>query len=166
MPRHTWPFVAILAVIVPFTLAACGDDDDDAGDRISDAAQDAQDTAAAAAEDVQSAVAGVTPITVDLDEVNGSGVDGKVIITPEGTDHARASFTIDIDDGGNDNPLSAGIWNSACSSISGDPEYNLGDADDGTSTERFDAGIDELREGDFVMALRDGATVVACGEVS
>lgn len=165
MTRNRWLFAAVLAAVLPFTLVACGDDDDDTADRIGDAASDAQDTAAAAAEDVQSAVAGVTPINVDLDEVNGSGVDGHAVITPEGTDHARASFAIDIDGSGG-RELAAGIWSGSCGSVAGDPEYSLGTADDGASTERFDVGVDELRDGDFVLALRDGATVVACGEVA
>lgn len=165
MFRRGWLSIGVLTAVLPMTLVACGDDDD-AGNRIGDAADSAPQTAAAVADAVQSAVSGVTPITIGLDEVNGSGVDGKAIITPEGADHARASFIVNIDDGGNDNPLTAGIWNGACESVTGDPEYNLGEAGDGVSTERFDTGVDDLRQGDFVMALRDGATVVACGEVS
>jgi hypothetical protein len=154
-----------LAAVLPFTLLACGDDDDDS------TIDDIRDTVSDAADEAQSAVAGIAPVHVDIEEVGGSMVSGNAILTPEGSDSTRVSFEIDSEDYASvtatpaNGEFEAGIWQGDCSAVSGSPAYDLNMVGDDASTEAVDVGIKELKDGDYVIALRDGDTVVACGAV-
>ncbi|MGE5597394.1 MAG: hypothetical protein ACM3S1_15315 [Hyphomicrobiales bacterium] len=159
-----WLYVGVLMVVLPFTLVACGDDDDDDGG-LQDAANDAATTIRDKAEDAQSAVAGIAPVTVDLDEQGGSGVSGDAIVTPEGSDTSRVTFNVDVDFDG-DKKFEAGIWEGSCDTVTGTPKFGLDELDEGNSTSQVDQGIQELKDGNYVIALRDGGKVVACGALS
>lgn len=169
MPQHAqrrgrWFLVFALGAVLPFTLVACGDDDDDsATERLEDAATSVGDAVSSGAENAQSAVAGITPLTVDLKEVADSGVTGNVVVTPEGSDRSRATFHLDVD--GSHGQLTAGIWESTCDGVAGEPAEDLGQVDDGTGTEAFSKSISDLKDSDHAFAVRDGAAVVACGGV-
>lgn len=162
--QKQWWLLGMLAVVLPFVLVACGDDDDDDDDTlddIQDQAGDAADTAQDAANEARSAVAGIAPIRVDLEEVDGSGVSGNAIVTPEGSDKVRVTFEIDSEgyrapggtDDDDDDDFEAGIWQGDCSTVSGRPAFDLDDLDDDVSSETADTGIDELKDGQYVIAL-------------
>jgi|GEM_PF-2707697 len=150
--------IAALALGLPFAVAACGDDDDD---DVSDRIDQARDTVQDAANDAQSAVAGVAPVNVTLNEVNGSRVSGTAIVTPEGNDRVRVTFEIDAeeyqplrhDDDGEDDYMEAGIWEGTCDTMSGNPRYDLDDVRDGVSTDTAGIGIQDLKDGNYVIAI-------------
>ncbi|MCC7364596.1 MAG: hypothetical protein IT303_09505 [Dehalococcoidia bacterium] len=168
-----WFMFGALAAVLPFALVACGDDEDadelqndiedaatDAADQLDDAADAAGDTAG----DAASAVAGVAPVQVDLSEQGGSGVSGDAIVTPEGTNRSRVTFTVDIERDAESGEYRAGIWMTDCETMTGEPEHDLGTIDDGQSTEAVGAGIDDLKDG-YVLAIMDGDTIAACGTI-
>lgn len=161
MPRR-WIIAAALAAVLPFTLIACGGDN--AGQDIQNQAGDAATQVGDVAKEAASNVAGVAPVTFDIKEQGASGVSGNAIITPEGSGRSRVSLTLSAKNASG-KQYAAAIVEGACGSAAGKTAYDLGQVGEGQSTKTAGAGIQELKDGNFSLALRDGATVVACGAI-
>lgn len=155
--HNRWLMGLALTAVLPFTFLACGDDASNIDEDIQDAANDAAD-------DVATGVEGFDePETVDLTELNGSGVSGDALMTPEGNDKTRISFELDV--AGEDAALTAGIWEGECSAVSGAAAFDLGAVDEGVGTASTDTSLQKIKEGNYVLAVMDGTTVAACGGI-
>lgn len=162
MPRR-WFIAAALAAVLPFTLIACGGDD--TTDNLQDEAGNAATKVGDAAGEAASNVAGVAPVTFDIKEQGGSGVSGNAVLTPEGSGRSRVSLTLDAkNESGKQYAIA--IVEGDCGSAGGAAAYDLGQVGEGQSTKTAGAGIQELKDGNFALTLRDGGTVVACGAIS
>ena len=161
MPRR-WIIAAALAAVLPFTLIACGGDN--TTDNLQGQAGDAATQVGDAAKDAASNVAGVAPVAFDIKEQGGSGVSGTAVVTPEGSGRSRVSLTLNAKNASG-KQYAAAIVEGDCVSAGGTSAYDLGQVGAGQSTKTAGAGIQELKDGNFALTLRDGGTVVACGVI-
>jgi hypothetical protein len=164
--------IAVLA-LAPFTFLACGDDDND----VDDAASRVQTEVAGA----QTGVAGnETPgagagqhVTVDLEELNTSGVRGEVTLRSEGANRTRVEIRLD---GQADDDYRAGIYSGRCEDFRGfgaananrDEVEELDDVDDGRSETTVNRSMSELTRTEHAVVLREdngGDNRVACADI-
>lgn len=106
-----------------------------------------------------------------IHERGGSGVSGNVVLDPQ---DGKINVTITAR---NANGMSAGIHRGLCRyaessenapenlAFDHDPEYEIGDVEDGKSSGMIDTTVDDLMGQPRSMAITDGDTVVACGNI-
>lgn len=160
MPRR-WFLFAALAAALPFALTGCGGN---GGGAVQDKVGGAATAVGNTVQDAASNVAGVAPVTFKLQEQGSSGVSGNAVVTPEGSNRSRISLVLNAGNNGS-KKFSAGLFQGGCSGISGSPKYDLGQVGGGQDTMTVNAAIQDLKDGNYVFALRDGSTLVACGGI-
>ncbi len=109
--------------------------------------------------------------TVNLDAVDDSGYGGTATLTPEnGETFVSISliFPVDLDDD-SDEPYELAIHEGTCDDP-GDVAYELEGDEAGLSQTTVDVSLDELLDGEYLIALHEGGDVengiLACGEIA
>jgi hypothetical protein len=106
-------------------------------------------------------------VTVDLHELNDSGLSGTATLTDNGDGTTTVELAIDGPAG--DNP--AHIHEGTCDSLDPNPLYPLNNVDaDGSSVIDLDVPLDELLGGEFAINVHKSAAEIAvyvtCGNIS
>ncbi len=156
--------VAILALVLG--VAACGGDDDSAGEP---AAAQSEEMSSEDGGDAGEGGAGGS-ITIDLAAQNGSGVYGSGIsgtaTMTETSGTLDVFVTLDGDDGSSARPIH--IHAGTCDDL-GDVVYGLTDVIDGSASSTVEATLADL-EGEFAINAHESADAIenyiACGAVN
>lgn len=138
---------------------ACGEivaADDSADDTAGD--DDTADDDAAAGEN--------STITIDLGELNDSGVSGTATLT----DNGDGTTTVDIQVDGATGDHPAHIHEGTCDDLDPNPKYPLTNVDaDGVSSTEVDVSLDDLLASPYAINIHlsadNIATYVACGNI-
>ena len=150
--------LAILALALG--VAACGGDDDSAGEPVAEQSDDASSESTSDAGES----GGGGSITVDLAEQNGSGISGTATLT-ETMGTLDVFVSLDGDDGSSPRPIH--IHAGTCGEL-GDVVYGLTDIMDGSASSTVEATLADL-EGDFAINAHESAEAIgnyiACGPV-
>ncbi len=108
-------------------------------------------------------VAGQDTITIDMQEVDGSGQSGSADITSDGD---QVTVSIEIDPGPDGEPQPVHIHEGDCRDL-GDVAYPLEDVVDGVSESTADVSINELISGEYAINVHlsedEMDVYVACG---
>jgi hypothetical protein len=115
---------------------------------------------------VPAAAAGGNQITIDLKELNSSGVSGTATLTDNGDNTTTVSIKVNGATG--DHP--AHIHQGTCTNLDPNPQYPLTNvAADGTSTTKIDVSLNDLLASPHAVNLHESATnlgvYIACGEI-
>jgi hypothetical protein len=119
------------------------------------------------------AIAAIAPVaaqdgslTIDLDEIDGSGVSGTATLT-EG--NGQTTVEIELDGTPEDGVHPVHIHSGTCDDL-GDVVFPLEDVVDGTSESTVDASIDDILAADHAINVHLSAdemnVYVACGEIT
>ncbi|HEY7030602.1 MAG TPA: hypothetical protein VH482_04695 [Thermomicrobiales bacterium] len=105
-------------------------------------------------------------ITIDLKELNNSGVSGTATLTDNGD--GTTTVSIQVDGATGDHP--AHIHNGTCSDLDPNPKYPLANVDaDGVSETDVDVSLDDLLAAPYAVNLHESPTnlgvYIACGEI-
>src|SRR5262249_20186461 len=105
-------------------------------------------------------------ITIDLKELNSSGVSGTATLTDNGDNTTTVSINVNGATG--DHP--AHIHQGTCSNLAPNPKYPLANvAADGTSQTKVDVSLADLLASPYAVNLHESATnlgvYIACGEI-
>jgi len=105
-------------------------------------------------------------ITIDLNELNSSGISGTATLTDNGDGTTTVSIQVDGATGGHP----AHIHEGTCDDLNPNPQYPLANVDEnGTSETDVDVSLDDLLASPFAVNLHESATnlgvYVACGEI-
>lgn len=106
-------------------------------------------------------------LTVDLNELNDSGVSGTATLTDNGDGTTTVSITVEGATGGHP----AHIHEGTCDDLDPNPTYPLEDVDaDGVSETDIDVTLEDLLASPYAINLHESATnlgtYVACGEIA
>jgi hypothetical protein len=104
-------------------------------------------------------------VTINLDELNGSGVSGTATMTADGD-----STTVSIEVSGATGDHPAHIHQGTCDNLNPNPEYPLENVNaDGLSETTVDVPLQDLLDGEFAVNLHQSTTnlgvYIACGNV-
>jgi hypothetical protein len=105
-------------------------------------------------------------VTIDLKELNGSGVSGTATLTDNGD--GTTTVTIDVTGATGDHP--AHIHNGTCDDLDPNPKYPLANVDaSGHSETKVEVSLDDLLAEPYAVNLHESATnlgvYIACGEI-
>ena len=144
MQRKTKLVLAgVLVAGLGFSLGACNKDDDDERPL-------------------------VQSVEVDLGERNDSGYQGQAVLASAGD--GRTTIVMALRGGTDDRGagLPVRVQRGTCDGVAGDIVHELDDVQGGFLIDTFDAPLEELVDGDFVViAYQSGSQSVylACGEI-
>jgi LPXTG-motif cell wall-anchored protein len=105
-------------------------------------------------------------VTVQLNEINGSGVSGTATLTPKGTQTQIDVHVVGEPAGGSE-PIHVHTGN--CGAALGPIKYPLQSVENGTSSTVIDAPLESIETGHFAVNVHQSAanigTYVACGNI-
>jgi hypothetical protein len=110
-------------------------------------------------------------VSINMEPVDDSGYSGTVTLTPEnGETFVSISLAFPVDlDAENDEPYELAIHEGTCDDP-GDIAHELEGEEAGLSQTTVDASIDELTDGEYLIALHQGGDaesgILACGEIT
>ena len=113
------------------------------------------------------AASAAAPVTLELRELNDSGVSGTVTMTT--IDEGHTLVEVDVDAAGHAD-MPAHIHPGTCANLVPQPEYALQSVIDGRSSTTVPASLDELVSGDQALNIHMSNEHMdlysACGELS
>jgi hypothetical protein len=123
--------------------------------------------ASPATEEEATAVAEANSVTVELHELNDSGLSGEAILTDNGDD--TTTVVLNVDGPAGDNP--AHIHEGTCDDLDPNPLFPLKDVDaDGHSETVVDVPLADLEDGEFAINVHKSAAeisvYVTCGDIA
>ncbi|MGH2531403.1 MAG: cupredoxin domain-containing protein [Thermomicrobiales bacterium] len=112
------------------------------------------------------AAAADEPLTIDLDELNSSGISGTATLTPKGEE---TEVSLQLTGATGDHP--AHIHLGTCDTLDPNPEFPLkAVAADGTSVTTVEVALTDLLAGEFAINVHDSVEniglYIACGNIS
>jgi hypothetical protein len=113
-----------------------------------------------------SAASAQGPVTIQLNEVNNSGVSGVAILTDAGNNQTKVELAMLNEPTGATEP--ANVNAGQCGSSLGAVKFSLGNVAFDTTTATANAPIDSLQTGGFAINVATSATnasSVACGTI-
>jgi ABC-type glycerol-3-phosphate transport system substrate-binding protein len=150
MLKRTGLLLAVLAALLALAATGCGGDDGE------------EETPAATA---TTGGGGGEPITVDLEEQNGSGETGTATLTPAGD--GKITVKVELSNSPAD-PQPAHIHTGTCAQL-GDVAFPLTNVEGGSSETEVSTSLDDLQAADFAINVHkseaDIGTYVACGDI-
>jgi LPXTG-motif cell wall-anchored protein len=105
-------------------------------------------------------------LTINLDQINGSGVSGTAVLTPQGG-QTQIVVTINGEPAGGSEPMH--VHTGQCGPTLGGVKYPLKNVEGGTSTTVINTSLASIQTGGFAINVHQSAanigTYVACGNI-
>ena len=105
-------------------------------------------------------------VTINLDQLNASGISGTAVLTPQG-DQTQIVVTINGEPAGGSEPMH--VHTGQCGPTLGGVKYPLKNVEGGASTTVINTSLASIQTGGFAINVHQSAanigTYVACGNI-
>jgi LPXTG-motif cell wall-anchored protein len=106
------------------------------------------------------------PVTINLDTLNGSGVSGTAVLTPQGN---QTQIVVTVNGEPSDGSEPMHVHTGQCGPTLGGVKYPLKNVEGGTSTTVINTPLASIQTGGFAINVHQSAanigTYVACGNI-